>query len=254
MANEPSLEHAKFVAEYAAHLMGCGIHTSRVVRNTKRLAESLNFDVKISVFQKSMILTMLNLETHETTSEVIEIPALPISFEHNSELSGLSWEAVDQKLPFNVLVEKYNKIISAPRINILLLMILVGLANASFCKLFGGDWASMAIVFLATVVGFFVRVQMLHRHINHYLVFMVSAFVASLLASVSIFFDITSDIAIATSVLYLIPGVPLINGVIDIVEGHTLTGISRLTNALLLIFSIAIGMSMTLLLVRDSLL
>jgi uncharacterized membrane protein YjjP (DUF1212 family) len=55
-------------------------------------------------------------------------------------------------------------------------------------------------------------------------------------------------------VLYLIPGVPLINGVIDIVEGHTLTGISRLTNALLLIFSVAIGMSMTLLLVRDSLL
>lgn len=169
MANESSPEQAKFVAEYAAHLMGCGIHTSRVVRNTKRLGESLNFEVKISVFQKSMILTMLNTETQETTSEGIEIPALPISFEHNSELSGLSWEAVDQKLPFEVLVEKYNVLISAPRINISL-MVLVGLANASFCKLFGGDWASMGIVFLATVVGFFVRVQMLHRHINHYLV------------------------------------------------------------------------------------
>ena len=30
----------------------------------------------------------------------------------------------------------------------------------------------------------------------------------------------TPDIALGTSVLYLVPGVPLINGVIDVIEGH----------------------------------
>jgi len=54
-------------------------------------------------------------------------------------------------------------------------------------------------------------------------------------------------------VLYLIPGVPLINGVIDIVEGHTLTGITRLANALLLIVCLAIGLSFTLILFKGSL-
>lgn len=69
------------------------------------------------------------------------------------------------------------------------------------------------------------------KKINHYVVFIVSAFVASLCASTALIFDTTSEIAMATSVLYLVPGVPLINGVIDIVEGYVLTGFARLTEA-----------------------
>ena len=53
--------------------------------------------------------------------------------------------------------------------------------------------------------------------------------------------------------LCLVPGVPLINGVIDVVEGYVLTGFARLTEASLLIVSIAIGLSFTLLMVKNSL-
>ncbi len=247
------LQRAKFVAEYAAHLMGCGIHTSRVIRNTKRIGEALYFEVKISVFQKSIILTILDNESQHTFSEVIEIPTLPISFKHNSDLSALSWEAVDNRLSFEQINKKYHQIILAPRMNALLLLLLVGFANAAFCRLFKGDWLSMFFVFIATVAGFFVRMQLQKKNLNHYIVFIVSAFVASLFSAAALFFNITSDIALATSVLYLIPGVPLINGVIDIVEGHTLTGISRLANALLLIVCIAIGLSFTLILFKGSL-
>ena len=77
---------------------------------------------------------------------------------------------------------------------------------------------------------------------------------ASLCASSALIFNADADIAIATSVLFLIPGVPLINGVIDIVEGHILLGLSRIINALLLVICIAIGLSVTLLLVKNSLL
>ena len=77
---------------------------------------------------------------------------------------------------------------------------------------------------------------------------------ASMYASVALMFDTTSEVALATSVLFLIPGVPLINGVIDIVEGHVLIGCSRLIGALLLILCIAVGLSVTLLMVKGSLL
>ena len=68
------------------------------------------------------------------------------------------------------------------------------------------------------------------------------------------FHEIQAEVAIATSVLYLIPGVPLINGVIDIVEGHVLNGIARLTSALMLIVCIAVGLSCTLMIVKNGLL
>lgn len=253
ITNESLQQQAKFVAEYAAHLMGCGIHTSRVIRNTKRIGDALGFDVKISVFQKSIILTILDNQSQHTFSEVIEIPALPISFKHNAELSALSWEAVDKQLIFNEIYRKYLEITTSHRMNEWLVLLMVGLANASFCRLFKGDWLSMLIVFIATIAGFFVRTQLQKRQINHYIIFIVSAFVASLFSSAALFFNTTSGIALATSVLYLIPGVPLINGVIDIVEGHTLTGITRLANALLLIVCLAIGLSFTLILFKGSL-
>lgn len=82
----------------------------------------------------------------------------------------------------------------------------------------------------------------------------MSAFVASMVASVSLPLGWTPNVALGTSVLYLIPGVPLINGFIDIVEGHTLTGTSRLIQAFLLIICIAAGLSVPLLLFTKNLL
>ena len=211
-------------------------------------------DVKLGVFHKNIILTIIDKETNEACNEVIDIPAHPISFEHNSELSALSWEAVDkQSIVGRTEREIQKDSLCSDDTSSVRIDMLVGFANASFCKLFGGDLISMGIVFSATITGFYLKQQMQKKKINHYITFIVSAFVASLCASTALIFDTTSEIALATSVLYLVPGVPLINGVIDVVEGYVLTGFARLTEASLLIVSIAIGLSFTLLMVKNSL-
>ena len=229
-------EIAQFIAEYATRLMGSGVHTSRVVRNSKRLGEALGVRVIVSAFQ------------------VADIPPLPISFELNAELSALSWEAFDRRLPLAEIRARYADIIARPRLDPIFTLILVGFANASFCRLFGGDWFAVSIVFTATLLGFFLRQRMQARGFNHYVIFIASSFAASMYASVALMFDTTSEVALATSVLFLIPGVPLINGVIDIVEGHVLNGIARLASALMLIICIAIGLSCTLMIVKNGLL
>lgn len=111
----------------------------------------------------------------------------------------------------------------------------------------------MSIVFSSTLVGFFIKQRLGANKVNHFITFILVAFIASLCASISLIFDTTSETALATSVLFLVPGVPLINGVIDIVEGYILTGFSRLTHAALLVVCIAIGLSFTLFLIKDSL-
>lgn len=231
-----------FVAEYATYLLGSGVHTSRVIRNSQRIGTSQGIDIQLSSFQRSTIVTAHDPESGEAVTRVVKIPALPISFERNSDLSALSWDALDERL------------ISKPRIDPIFVLLTVGLANASFCRLFGGDWTAMSIVFTSTLVGFAAKQRMQAHGLNHFLTFIISSFLASLCASIALRFDCTSETALATSVLFLVPGVPLINGVIDIVEGHILIGCSRLINALLLIICIAVGMSATLMMVKDSLL
>lgn len=243
----------EFIADYSAHMMGCGIHTARVVRSAKRIGTAFGYEVHLSVFQKNIILTLQDKEGHEYFNEVVDVPALPISFEHNASLSALSWDALDDGLSLHELKLRYQEIVTSKPLNPNLILLLASLANGAFCKLFGGDWVSCLIVFLATMVGFFLRQQLTRRAVNHYIVFMISAFVASLIASSAQFFTSDSSIALATSVLYLVPGVPLINGVIDIIDGQTSTGFSRLTHSALLIICIAIGLAATLFIVKNAL-
>lgn len=243
-----------FLMEYANRLMGSNVHTSRVIRNTRRIGQSLDVDVKMSLFQKTMVMSVCDNESKEVYNEVDIIPTFPNSFELNAELSALSWEAFDNHLSLDVLWEKYKQIIARPKMDPLCTLFLVGFANASFCALFGGDWTARVIVFSATMIGFYLKQIMQKKGINHYIVFVISAFIASLVASSALTLETTAEIAIGTSVLYLVPGVPLLNGVIDIVEGHVLTGCTRLIQALLLILCIAIGLSCTLMLIRNSLL
>lgn len=199
-----------FIAEYATYQLGSGVHTSRAVRNSRRIGEALGVDVQLSSFQKSTILTVLDLGSGESATRVVAIPSLPISFERNSDLSALSWDALDEGLSLDEIRSRYRTLVDKQRMQ----------AHA----------------------------------VNHFLVFACSAFVASLCATAALRFDCTAEITLATSPLFLVPGVPLINGVIDIMEGHVLMGVSRLVNAMLLIVCIAVGLSATLLMVKDSLL
>ena len=143
-----------FIADYATYLLASGVHTSRVIRNSQRIGQSQGVDIQLSSFQKSTILTVRDDATGEAVTRVVKIPALPISFERNSDLSALSWDALDDRLPLDEIRRRYGELIDKPRIDPIFVLVTVGLANASFCRLFGGDWTAAGIVFTATLVGF----------------------------------------------------------------------------------------------------
>lgn len=250
-------ELSDFLLEYATCMMGSGVHTARAVRSVSRIAEVMGYGVDLTIFQRNITMTVKSPEDYSIRRTYVRrIPDLGINFRTISELSGLSWDAYDHKLPLGEVESRFRVIMEEARMSRWKVLALVACANAAFCRLFGGDWVAMALVFAATLVGFFVRQEMSARKLNHLVIFVVSSFVASLVASagVSCGWGGTPEIALATSVLFLIPGVPLMNSIIDILGGHVLIGVSRAMNAGLLIICIAIGLSATLLLLgKDAL-
>ena len=106
-----------FVAEYASYLLGSGVHTSRVIRNAQRIGTSQGVDIQLSSFQKSIIITVHDERSGEVVTRVVKIPALPISFERNSDLSALSWDAVDEHLSLTDLRDRYGELIAKPRMD-----------------------------------------------------------------------------------------------------------------------------------------
>ena len=177
------IETLDFIAEYATYLLGSGVHTSRVIRNSQRIGASQGVDVQLSSFQRSTILTVRDEASGEAVTRVVRIPALPVSFERNSDLSALSWDALDERLPLAEVRRRFGELIDKPRIDPIFVLLTVGLANASFCRLFGGDWTAIGIVFTATLVGYAVKQRMQAHGVNHFLIFIGAAFTASLCSS-----------------------------------------------------------------------
>ncbi|MFA6831652.1 MAG: threonine/serine exporter family protein [Bacteroidaceae bacterium] len=257
ITNDNLNEILDFLCEYASRLMSCGVHTSRVVRNTQRIARSQGIWIAIQVFRRHITISASVEGSKSYVTRLVQVPKAPISFSRNSSLSSLSWLAYDNHPTLDELKEKYAIILEKPKLSPYLVLVLVSLANMSFCKLFGGEFEAMMIVLVCTAIGFFLKQKMGQWKSNAFSTFIMSSFVASVLCAAASNYLLNSEqtlIAMSTSILYLIPGVPLVNGVIDIIEGHILIGSSRLIDAMLLIFSIAVGLGMTLSIFHDSLL
>jgi len=246
LTNEPTIEKtAVLLIDIASALMSSGAHTMRIIQNVSRMAETFGYELDLSVFQMSIMMTIVSKkDPGKLLTQIRKIKPLHLNFSIVSDLSALSWDTYDKHLPFEEVTSNFEKIISKKRMKSWLVLLLVASANASFCGLFKGDLTAMTFVFFATFAGFFVRQEMMKKHINHLVVFTTSAFVASILAGMGYVIHLghTPEIALASSVLFLIPGVPLINSILDILQGHILTGIARLVNATSLIVCIAIGL------------
>jgi uncharacterized membrane protein YjjP (DUF1212 family) len=132
-----------------------------------------------------------------------------------------------------------------PEYNRYIVLIMVGLAGTSFCYTFGGNAIEMGITFLATVAGLFFKQELLRKKFNPYLVTYCSAVLAALIIGIGWKAGIESrlDHAFATCILFLIPGVPLINAIIDIIDGYILNGLDRGINAIIHAFAIASGLA-----------
>lgn len=243
-------ETAKFLAEYASTLMAVGACSSRVLIGTERIAHSFGFSTDVVLLAKTVNITLRDSNDDHTYTCVKRIGEKALNFRTNMELSRLSWDALDYKLSLHELWRRYNAVMAEKRESPWTVLVLVSFANACFCRLFDGNYTSMLIVWIATFVGFYIRQQLTKRGLSAMAVFVVCSFVSTMIGATDYLFihGGTEDMSLGTSMLYLVPGVPLINGVMDIIGHHVLNGLSRLMNACMLIVSMTVGLVFTLML------
>ncbi len=124
-----------------------------------------------------------------------------------------------------------------------LVVLMIGFACASFSHFFGGDRAVYWTTFVASSLTMIVRQELGHRQHNPFVNFAIAAFVATTITSIGAILEIGENpqIAMAASVLLLVPGFPLINAVSDMLKGYVNMGIARWVFATLLAVSVSIG-------------
>jgi uncharacterized membrane protein YjjP (DUF1212 family) len=93
-------------------------------------------------------------------------------------------------------------------------------------------------------MGLYIFQQTHKMKYNLYIRIFLGSFVASITASIGIIYHIGAvpQTALATSILFLVPGVPLINSITDLMDNNILNGMVRFTTGLMIVLSMAMGL------------
>ncbi len=126
--------------------------------------------------------------------------------------------------------------IGSQRYNPWVVSIMIGLSCACFARLAKADLPACALTFVASFIAMTVRHQLAHLNFNPLVNFAIAAFVATSIAAQGLIHNLVEkpQVAMAASVLLLVPGFPLINSVSDMVKGYVNTGLARGMMAVLL--------------------
>jgi uncharacterized membrane protein YjjP (DUF1212 family) len=126
-----------------------------------------------------------------------------------------------------------------PRHSAWLVAVAVGIACAAFGRLLGVDWPGTLPVLFASMLGQAVRGYLLARGANVFLTMTVVAFSSSAIGGWGAWWagSHAVDVAVIAAVLLLVPGVPALNTLNDILEGKpTLASARAISVGVVLVF------------------
>lgn len=132
-----------FLSDYSAWLLGCGSTCVRLEKNVTRIARAYGKTVDITIMPRHVHISVRDKNGGDFVTSVATIRHTPISFNINTRLSELSWAIAEKRISLREAEERFREIVTNDRQNPWTVLLLVSLANASFCRLFGGDITAM---------------------------------------------------------------------------------------------------------------
>ncbi len=239
-----SKELSKILLEVGALLMASGANSSRIRITVMRIAEAYGFNAELLITHRALMLSVSDDEDNYFQSSLKRTSPHGANFRMVSGISRMSWRIVDENWNYEQIWTEIDRLKSLPHYPRLIILSTVALAGASFCRLFGGGPVEMLVAFVATFIGLFVRQESTKQNFNGYLCIFFASFASCIISGASVKLNIGTEpeYAFATSVLYLIPGIPLINSLSDLLDGNIMNGIVRGMNGLIIAFAIALGM------------
>jgi uncharacterized membrane protein YjjP (DUF1212 family) len=192
----------------------------------------------------------------EGSSSTVVQPVGPVKVNlvRASEVAALGERVAQGKVAIAGLEAEVERIKRLPSPYNRWVMIVTAAATAAcYSQILGGDWGSFGIVGVAAGIGQMLRSFLYPRKLTAAPVTLICGVLSAMVAGVGLRlgFSQVEPATLIASVIYMVPGLPLINGFVDVVSHkHLLVGIERIVDAaiLFLILAIAIALAHTVLL------
>lgn len=239
---------AELILDVGTYLLASGAHCGRVSSNIRRMADAWSFDVEMQPTFKGLFVTVQNLNNEaDLVTMFRESPPHMVHLEVLTQVSHLSWQVYEDGLSISQTEEAFAKIKQMPHYNPWVISLAIGISCAGLCFFAFGDYLNALVALLAASIGSVCRFVIAKKNFNPMISIGIAAFVTTMITGLGSIYGIGKmpEAAMATAVLYLIPGVPLINSVIDLIEGYLSSAMNRALFSGFILLCIAAGMTLS---------
>ncbi len=246
-----------YALDIGTFLLSSGAHCGRINRNINRMVKVWDVEIELYFSFTGILATAYYISNpNEVVTRYKKSPEYGVNFNAINEVSQLSWLIGSQKITVEEANEALQEIKAIKPYPKTLLLPGIGMSCACLCFVTGGDWRDAIFAFIAAICGMLVRLRMQKKGFNAMIAITLAAFVTTLITSLNMIGALSSvwgaglnpHSAMATAVLYLVPGVPLTNSVIDLIEGYISTSLFRAAFGAFILLCIAVGMSLSIIL------
>lgn len=247
IATIPAQRFADLILDIGTFLLASGAHCGRLNSNIGRLASAWGFTFDMNPTFKGLFVTVKDIRNPENTVTCYRSsPLHDVHLAVLTDVSHLSWKVQEENLTIDQVERDFAAIKAKPQYRTLQVALAVGASCAGLCLFAFGDYINALVAFVAAFIGYQIKALVAKKKFNSMITFTIAAFVTTLITALGNLYNIGEhpEAAMATAVLYLIPGVPLINCVIDLIEGYLSSAINRALFGGFILLSIAAGMTL----------
>ena len=223
--------------------------TNRIMRNMKRTAAFLGLPEEHLHIYVQFNMLMVNLSDNEHSyTKFQRCDKHGINMTTISLISKLSWKAIREDYTIEQYADELEAIAKRPRnYTPVQVAIGIGFACGGFCIQFGCDWTAFFYASFAAAIGMYLRGFMLRKGLNNYMGIAIAAFISTVIAWATTYLPSswtdTPLHPLLACALFIVPGVPLINFVDDMLDNYIQVGLTRAINTFLMIVAMSFGIA-----------
>ena len=241
-----------------ALLMASNADCARIMRNMKRCEAYLGLPEEYIHISLNFNIIMVNLsdETH-SFSKYQRVDSHCVEFTVISKISKMLWTAIREDWNLDRYEAELESLKHVHKqYSPWMIAVCAGFACGGFCVQFGCDWPAFFYASIPAILGFRLKMFLAKLHWNSYVGIAVSAFVATLICCLTTFISLDATLSSAlpsflhsdtpyhplmACTLFIVPGVPLINFVTDMVSNYVQVGLTRAIITLMMIIAMSFG-------------
>lgn len=226
-------------------LLTSGAEISRVEQSMEYICNAYDItDMHIFAIPSSIVVTISDGTTSLTTSR--RVRRIQTNLDHMEQYNDLSRYICNLKPEYEEVQKKIHEIEQRTPWGFALQLGAHMVVAMSFCIFYGGTLADGIVAALVGAIIMLCSSFLKNVGANSFFINIVCSFMAaftSRLLSTVPGLLLHSDKIIIGSIMLLVPGLALANAMRDFISSDTMTGISRVTEAILVAVGLAIGVA-----------